>query len=121
MHCADQLARRAARGTQRLTATAPSGIGPSSEAAEWHIITASSTLRIHPPGAHPPRARSDERNIVTAQPSIIAALIAALLFGASTPFAKLLVGDVPPILLAGLLYLGRGLGLWVSSLGVRCG
>jgi len=53
---------------------------------------------------------------VTAQTSIIAALIAALLFGASTPFAKLLVGDVPPILLAGLLYLGSGLGLWLLRL-----
>jgi len=50
---------------------------------------------------------------VIAQTSIVAALIAALLFGASTPFAKLLVGDVPPILLAGLLYLGSGLGLWL--------
>src|ERR1700687_6041513 len=116
MHCADQLARRAARGTQRLTATAPSGIAPSIEAAEWHIITASSPLRIHRPWPHPLHARSDERNIVTAQTSIIAALIAALLFGASTPFAKLLVGDVPPILLAGLLYLGSGLGLWLLRL-----
>lgn len=39
------------------------------------------------------------------------ALAAALLFGASTPLAKLLVGDVQPLLLAGLLYLGSGLGL----------
>lgn len=39
------------------------------------------------------------------------ALAAALLFGASTPFAKLLVGQTPPLLLAGLLYLGSGLGL----------
>jgi drug/metabolite transporter (DMT)-like permease len=39
------------------------------------------------------------------------ALAAALLFGASTPLAKLLVGDVTPLLLAGLLYLGSGLGL----------
>ncbi|MDR2325296.1 MAG: DMT family transporter [Acidovorax sp.] len=39
------------------------------------------------------------------------ALAAAALFGASTPFAKLLVGDVPPLLLAGLLYLGSGIGL----------
>lgn len=38
-------------------------------------------------------------------------LAAALLFGASTPFAKLLVGNVAPLLLAGLLYLGSGLGL----------
>lgn len=39
------------------------------------------------------------------------ALGAALLFGASTPLAKLLVGSMPPLLLAGLLYLGSGLGL----------
>lgn len=39
------------------------------------------------------------------------ALAAAALFGASTPFAKLLVGDVGPLLLAGLLYLGSGVGL----------
>lgn len=41
------------------------------------------------------------------------ALAAALLFAASTPLAKLLVGDVPALLLAGLLYLGSGLGLSV--------
>ena len=41
------------------------------------------------------------------------ALAAALLFGASTPFAKLLGADLPPLLLAGLLYLGSGLGLAV--------
>ena len=39
------------------------------------------------------------------------ALAAALLFGASTPLAKLLIGDVAPLLLAGLLYLGSGTGL----------
>lgn len=43
--------------------------------------------------------------------AIAAALLAALLFGASTPFAKLLAGDMSPVLLAGLLYLGSGLGL----------
>lgn len=37
--------------------------------------------------------------------------MAALLFGASTPAAKLLIGDMPPLLLAGLLYLGSGIGL----------
>ena len=41
------------------------------------------------------------------------ALAAALLFGASTPLAKLLVGSTPPLLLAGLLYLGSGLGLGI--------
>lgn len=39
------------------------------------------------------------------------ALGAALLFGASTPLAKMLAGQVTPLLLAGLLYVGSGLGL----------
>ena len=43
--------------------------------------------------------------------SAVYALGAAALFGASTPLAKLLVGDMPPVLLAGLLYLGSGVGL----------
>jgi drug/metabolite transporter (DMT)-like permease len=43
--------------------------------------------------------------------NVLYALAAAALFGASTPFAKLLSGDMAPILLAGLLYLGSGLGL----------
>ena len=48
---------------------------------------------------------------VSLSPAIAAALAAALLFGASTPFAKQLLRDTPPILLAGLLYLGSGIGL----------
>ncbi len=43
--------------------------------------------------------------------AIVAALGAAVLFGASTPFAKQLVGELPALLLAGLLYLGSGIGL----------
>lgn len=39
------------------------------------------------------------------------ALLAAALFGASTPFAKALVGQVAPVALAGMLYLGSGIGL----------
>jgi len=39
------------------------------------------------------------------------ALLGAALFGASTPVAKLLVGEVGPLTLAGLLYAGSGLGL----------
>jgi drug/metabolite transporter (DMT)-like permease len=50
---------------------------------------------------------------MTANASVLAALAAALLFGASTPFAKALVGDVAPVMLAGLLYLGSGIGLWI--------
>jgi drug/metabolite transporter (DMT)-like permease len=44
------------------------------------------------------------------------AILAAALFGASTPFAKLLLGEIPPVLLAGLLYLGSGVGLSVVNL-----
>ena len=49
-------------------------------------------------------------------PSVAAALVAALLFGASTPLAKQLLRDLPPILLAGLLYLGSGIGLGLIRL-----
>lgn len=45
-----------------------------------------------------------------------AALGAALFFGASTPFAKQLVGQVSPLLLAGLLYAGSGIGLFLTRL-----
>lgn len=45
------------------------------------------------------------------QTGVPAALGAALLFGAGTPLAKLLLNSVSPWLLAGLLYLGSGIGL----------
>lgn len=44
-------------------------------------------------------------------PGVAAALGAALLFGAATPLAKRLLLSVDPWLLAGLLYLGSGIGL----------
>ncbi len=44
------------------------------------------------------------------------AILAAALFGASTPFAKQLLGDIHPVLLGGLLYLGSGIGLGVFRL-----
>lgn len=43
--------------------------------------------------------------------NVFFALLAAALFGASTPFAKQLVGSLSPVLVAGLLYLGSGVGL----------
>jgi drug/metabolite transporter (DMT)-like permease len=46
------------------------------------------------------------------------ALASAVLFGISAPVAKLLLDDVSPWLLAGLLYLGSGLGL-AAVRGVR--
>ena len=45
--------------------------------------------------------------------SIFLALIAALLFGASAPLAKLLLGEIEPVLLAAFLYLGSGFGLLI--------
>lgn len=45
-------------------------------------------------------------------------LASAALFGASTPLAKALVGTVPPLWLAALLYLGAGTGL-LAILAVR--
>lgn len=44
-------------------------------------------------------------------PGVPLALLSAVLFGTSAPFAKLLLGTVPPQLLAGVLYLGAGVGL----------
>ena len=44
------------------------------------------------------------------------ALLAAALFGASTPIAKILLGKEAPVLLAGLLYMGSGLGLGLIRL-----
>jgi drug/metabolite transporter (DMT)-like permease len=48
--------------------------------------------------------------------AIAYALLSAALFGASTPLAKLLLGAVPPLLLAATLYLGSGVGLlcWLA-------
>lgn len=44
------------------------------------------------------------------------ALFAAVLFGAGTPLAKLLLQDISPLMLAGLLYLGSGIGLLIIRL-----
>lgn len=43
--------------------------------------------------------------------AVLYALAAAALFGASTPLAKLLVGATNPFILAGLLYVGAGIGV----------
>lgn len=52
----------------------------------------------------------------TSRPAALYALGAAALFGASTPFAKLLLGEVSPLVLAAALYLGSGIGLaaWIA-------
>ncbi|MDG6221313.1 MAG: EamA family transporter, partial [Candidatus Thermoplasmatota archaeon] len=47
---------------------------------------------------------------------VLCALLAAVLFGVSTPLAKILVEDIHPIALAGLLYLGAFAGLTAYTL-----
>ncbi|MGZ9224594.1 MAG: EamA family transporter [Anaerolineales bacterium] len=50
---------------------------------------------------------------------IFQALLAALFFGASAPISKLLLGDVPPVLMAAFLYLGSGIGISLIKLSQR--
>ncbi len=45
------------------------------------------------------------------KPGVLAAFGSAFLFGAGTPLAKWLLGQMSPWMLAGLLYLGSGIGL----------
>src|SRR5437762_5296849 len=45
---------------------------------------------------------------------ILSALVAAALFGVSTPVAKTLLGEIAPVMLAGLLYSGSGIGLAIA-------
>lgn len=52
----------------------------------------------------------------TAATGALLGLGAAVSFGLSAPLAKLLLGEVSPVLLAGLLYLGAAAGLWLVHL-----
>ena len=63
---------------------------------------------------HSDQVRVDDRSR-----GVTVALLAAVLFGASTPFSKLLVEHINPMLLAGILYLGSGVGLtiWLAIRG----
>ncbi|HET8995285.1 MAG TPA: DMT family transporter, partial [Acetobacteraceae bacterium] len=54
-----------------------------------------------------------------ASPGAMLAMISAALFGASTPVAKFLLGQINPWLLAGVLYLGSGIGLAAVHVGRR--
>ena len=49
------------------------------------------------------------------QSGVFYAITAAILFGASTPLSKALLGQTTPWMLAGLLYLGSGLGLLIIN------
>ena len=50
-------------------------------------------------------------------PGVPFALGSAILFGASAPLSKLLIGSIDPWLLAGILYLGAGAGLAIVHWG----
>lgn len=50
---------------------------------------------------------------------ILQALVAAVFFGASAPISKLLLTDVPPVLMAAFLYLGSGTGISLIKLTQR--
>lgn len=64
-------------------------------------------------------SRTTEHHAGAARPGIVLALAAAVLFGLSIPFSKLLLGDTSPVLVAGLLYCGSGLGLFILRLSTR--
>jgi drug/metabolite transporter (DMT)-like permease len=65
----------------------------------------------------PLRAYETTLSDITAWPGAAFAALSAGLFGASTPFAKWLLGEgAQPQMLAGLFYLGSGLGLALLSL-----
>ena len=49
---------------------------------------------------------------------ILLAILAASLYAISSPFSKLLLAYIPPTLMAGLLYIGAGLGMGIIA-GVR--
>jgi drug/metabolite transporter (DMT)-like permease len=56
----------------------------------------------------------------TNAPFILQALLAAIFFGASAPFAKLLLGNnITPVYLAAFLYLGSGTGTFLIGLTLR--
>lgn len=59
-----------------------------------------------------------KKNIL-GQQGVLIAIGAAVLFGAGTPFSKLLLNEINPWLLAGLLYLGSGIGLTIYRILVK--
>ncbi len=50
---------------------------------------------------------------------VVYALSASLLFGVTTPLAKVLLAQIDAVLLAGLFYLGSGIGLFLLRLGAN--
>jgi drug/metabolite transporter (DMT)-like permease len=67
------------------------------------------------------RVNSSSRASHALHAGLVAALLSAVLFGVTTPIAKQLLSGIQPLLIAGLLYLGSGLGVsalrWVQDRG----
>lgn len=63
-----------------------------------------------------PNALRKDRLMNPRHSAILVALIAAALFGAATPLAKALLGAMSPFMVAGLFYLGSGIGLAIGIL-----
>ena len=45
--------------------------------------------------------------------AIFYAILAAALYAINAPVSKLLLAKIPPTLMAGLLYLGAGMGMYI--------
>ena len=54
-----------------------------------------------------------------AKTGIFFAVLAAALYAINSPFSKLLLGYMPPTLMAGFLYVGAGIGMGVVALARR--
>ena len=48
--------------------------------------------------------------------AIYGAILAAALYALSSPISKILLNKVPPTMMAGLLYLGAGIGMSIIGL-----
>lgn len=55
------------------------------------------------------------------QKAVGCALLSAVLYAFNAPLGKLLLQDVPAVILAGLLYLGAGIGVFAVSIFLRLG
>jgi drug/metabolite transporter (DMT)-like permease len=73
-------------------------------------------LRLHSKTLDEARTHRQEIMSALKNRGVLAALGAAVLFGAGTPAVKLLLEHASPWLLAGILYLGSGIGLLIYRL-----
>ena len=105
----------ALEGFVRSASPAASASRCAMTSAAWWCIAADAGRRRLRAGRGRPRRVA---GVAAMHKGVLYALLAAALFGASTPFAKTLVGQVAPVGLAGMLYLGSGLGL-LACIAVR--